>query len=116
MYLYLRETTVLAAKQTISKSDAIREVLAKQSGATVKEIAAVLKTRRIKASVALISKVKYGQKPSKRGGKRGRPATNGSVHTVSLEHLLAAKHLVEKLGGVDAAWEALANLAKLMAD
>jgi hypothetical protein len=106
----------LATKQIISKSDAIREVLAKQPGATVNEIAAALKSRRVKASVALISKIKYGQKPAKRGGKRGRPTANGSMHTVSLEHLLAAKHLAEKLGGVEAAREALASFAKLMAD
>ena len=39
---------------------------------------------------------------------------SGTVEAVSLEHLLAAKDLAERLGGIDVARQALASLAMIM--
>lgn len=87
------------------KSEAIRAIIADKPTATVKDIQAALASKRIKASVALISKLK-----STKG--RGRKASaNGHV---SMDGLLAAKVLVGKLGSVEAARSALDSLAKLI--
>ena len=44
----------------------------------------------------------------------GKPQELASVHSVSLEHLLAAKGLVAKLGSIEVARQAVADLAKLI--
>ena len=94
------------AKRKNNKSSKIREVLAENPNATPKEIAATLKARRVKVSAALISRVKYGAKYEKR-----KAHSNGAV----LEHLLAAKALVARVGSVEAARSAVDSLAKLLA-
>lgn len=167
----------MAKKQTSTKtenkSDAIREILSQQPKATVKEIKAILQEHRVKASDALINKIKYGRKRSKVAAKKSHSRRNGSsqlskadairsmlselgakarprdvisalaargvvvssaqvsilrkaqsrhrrsaaahtAHSVSLDHLLAAKTLAERLGGIDIARQALANLARLI--
>lgn len=58
------------AKATASKSDAIREIIKKQPSATVKEIHDALKKEGVKASVALVNKVKYARNGAKR--RKGR--------------------------------------------
>lgn len=155
----------------VSKSDAIRELLAAQPKAGVKEIKAKLDAKGIQASVALISKLKYSRKPARgrkalrKGGaskadairvkfdqlgRDARPrdviaalksegvtvtsaqvsmlrnrlpkngaAKNGSPRgqassAVSFEHLLAAKQLAERLGGVENARQALESFARLV--
>jgi hypothetical protein len=96
------------AKRRGRKSDAIREILAAQPAASVKEIQAALAAKRIKASIALISKLRPGK-------RRGRKAhSNGKANGVVLEHLLAAKALVVRVGSVEAARSALDSLAKLI--
>lgn len=167
----LRGVLALAKKKTVSqttnKSDAIRAVIAANPSATRKEIKAKLQARGVKASDALVNKIKYDRK---RGGKtatrnarrsaskadaiRGkfsemgldaRPrdiiaalkaggvvvtsaqvstlkrklSTNGSSHgepggEISLAHLMAAKQLVARLGGIGNARKALDSLAKLV--
>jgi hypothetical protein len=150
-----------------SKSDAIRDVLKAKPKSSVKEVQAVLKERGVKASDALVNKVKYGRngaarkssKPSKGGAKvnkaeaiRGawtelgsdaRPrdviallatrrvtVSSAQVSTlrksalrkkgaatfgvVPFEHLVAAKALAARLGGIENARQALNNLAKLL--
>ena len=160
----------LAAKKTrargANKSEAIREVLKQNPKANVKEVQQVLKERGVKASDALVNKVKYGRngavgKPgrrSKNGAKvnkaeairvawselgtdarprdviahlatrrirvssaqvstlrksapRGKSAVASSV--VPFEHLIAAKVLASRLGGIEPARQALNNLARL---
>jgi hypothetical protein len=67
------------AKQTsaaVSKSDVIRDILKQQPTATVKEIQAALKERGVKASNALVNKIKYGRRSS---GTHGRKS-NGRRH------------------------------------
>jgi hypothetical protein len=165
----------LAKKKTttpgVSKSDAIRDLLAAQPNAGVKEIKAKLDAKGIQASTALIGKLKYskptrGRRAAKRAGgaskaeairlkfeQLGRDARprdviaalksegttvtsaqvsmlrskmlkngvskNGSASRrangeVSFEHLLAAKSLADRLGGISNARQALESLARLM--
>lgn len=160
----------MAKKKTprsASKSDAIREVLANQPKAPTKEIKAKLASKGVKASDALINKIKYGRKTSSSKAKNGRARSGGSkadairemfnemgadarprdiiaalkgkgivvtsaqVSTlrnklgsngvgkiaggpVAYEHLLAAKQLAERLGGIDEARRALDSFARLV--
>jgi len=104
-----------------SKSDAVRAYLASNPDASPATVAAALKKKGIKISISLASAVKYAKKGKKAGrsmGRRGpgrprlaaRASGNGSVN---LESLVDAKRLAERLGGIDAAREALALLSKL---
>jgi hypothetical protein len=149
---------------TVSKSDAIREVLAARPKASVKDVQASLGQKGIKASDALVNKIKYRRKSSKRPrrgekngssaskadairgmfekmGRNARPrdiiaalkargvvVTSAQVSTlrrkapragafagsVPYEHLLAAKALAERLGGIEKARQALNDFAKLV--
>jgi uncharacterized protein YneF (UPF0154 family) len=152
------------------KSDVIRDIFKSQPKATVKEIKEALQQRGVKASDALINKIKYGRK--RRGGKtrgtrrranshgtkaeairnmfgtmgakarardvvaalaaKGIVVTSAQVSTlrkaiprrgvvqstvassVSFDHLLAAKGLAGRLGGINVAQRALESLAKLI--
>jgi hypothetical protein len=155
------------ATATPSKSDAIRAVIAAQPNATLKEIKTKLEAKGVKASDALVNKIKYGRKgPGKKAArspnghgskadairgmfaelglnarprdiiaelkKRGTTVTSAQVSmlrsktpsnggsrgmaggAVSLEHLLAAKELAERLGGISHARQALDCLARLL--
>lgn len=149
------------------KSDVIREILKSQPKATVKDVRAALQERGVKASDALINKIKYGRKPAAKksrarglngsagtkadairgvfgqmGAKarsrdvvaalaaRGIKVSSAQVSTlrktigsgrakvattylVSLDHLMAAKALARRLGGIAVAQRALESLAKL---
>ena len=147
---------------TASKSDAIRAIIKKQPSANLKTIQEALKKEGVKASDALVSKIKYGRNGAKRGkrrgrgkkadairqawgelGKKARPRDviallsergvkvssahvsilrkqNGhaarSAHAVSLDNLLAAKNLVDEVGSIAVAKEAIDSLAKLVQD
>ncbi len=63
------------AAPVANRSDVIREVLHAQPKATVKEIRAVLDERGVKASDALINKIKYGR--GKTSGRKRSARTNG---------------------------------------
>ncbi|HTU24792.1 MAG TPA: hypothetical protein VMF30_05315 [Pirellulales bacterium] len=62
----------------LSKSDAVREYLAKHATTPVKEIAKALSEQGVDVSIALINKVKYSDRKPGRGrkaaGRRGRAA------------------------------------------
>ncbi len=151
----------------VSKSDAIRDVLAAQPDASVKQIKAKLTAKGITASDALINKLKYTRKSSgsqKRSTRnsgtskadairgmferlghdarprdviaalkargvivtsaqvsmlRGKLGQNGSTRSqvggaVPYEHLVAAKQLAHRLGGVEKARQALESFARLV--
>ena len=165
-----RQMRSKSGTKTATKSDAIREVMKKQPNATAKEIKAALHSQGVKASDALINKLKYGRnrngaakKASRRkagaqgskaeairgawnqlgtgarprdviallasqgihvasaqvsvlrksAGKHRAASANHSVQVVPYEHLLAAKDLAARLGGIEHAQTALAGLAKL---
>jgi hypothetical protein len=93
----------------VNKSKAIREILAQQPAATVKEIQTALGAKRIKASAGLISKVKYTKASKKRIAH-----ANGKVSGATFDQLLAAKGLVDRVGSVETARSALDALAKLI--
>ncbi len=152
-----------------NKSTAIREILAEQPTANVKEVQAALAKRGIKASDALVNKIKYSKGRSggkkRRGGKRkggslskaeairstfahlgetsrardviahlkksGMKVSSAQVSTLrkrmfgnghaaaasgslSLDDLLAAKQLAERVGSIEAAQRALASLSRLV--
>ncbi len=62
---------IVVVKKQATKSSVIREILASHPKAAVKEIQAELTKRRVKASVALISKIKYGRPTTRRKSRRG---------------------------------------------
>jgi hypothetical protein len=80
-----------------TKSEVIRSILAKQPGATPKAILAALKRKGIKASAALVNKLKYS-KPQRR---------------VSLAAIQQAKQFSAKMRGLDNARAALAAYGRL---
>ena len=103
----------------VNKSEAIRNYLAANPQASPNEIVAGLKQQGVSVSPGLVSNVKYS-KPRAGGKKRrGRPpgrrakregATNGALTAADL---LEAKKLVDQLGGIDQAQQALATLDEL---
>ncbi|MEX2112617.1 MAG: hypothetical protein WD845_05490 [Pirellulales bacterium] len=160
-----------AAAKSANRSDVIREILKKNPKANVKDVQDLLAERGVKASNALINKIKYGRGPTGAGKKakrrKGRggvnkadairgawgevgvdgrprdviallagrgvavtsaqvstlrkgmskkrgPAVSPTVHAVPFEHLVLAKGLAARLGGIENAQQALASLSKLM--
>lgn len=103
-----------------SKADLIRGVARESSGRVrPRDIIATLAERGIKVSSAQVSTVlrKMGMRRRRRRKGAGaataaRVASRGGA-MLQLDHLLAAKRLCDKLGGVDAAKAALDALAKL---
>ncbi|MBX9791036.1 MAG: hypothetical protein K2Y37_19120 [Pirellulales bacterium] len=95
------------AKRRGRKSDAIRQVLAEHPEATVKEIQAALAAKRVKASVALISKLKSGNRQRRNSQRNGKPSPD-------FARLLLAKQFIREAGGIESAKEALQQLAKLL--
>jgi hypothetical protein len=65
---------------TVNKSDVIRKIIAAQPGATRSQIQAKLQERGVKASDALINKIKYHRNDaaSKKTGKAGRNGVHSS--------------------------------------
>ena len=98
-----------------SKSKAIREYKAGHKAAGPTAIAAALSNEGVKVSPQFVSTVLSNARRKGRrgkGGRRGgRPAGGGGG---SLRQLLAAKMLAAKLGGINAARQALNALAKLL--
>lgn len=101
----------------MNKSDHVRRYLAKNPTARPKEIHDALTAQGVDISKALVNRILYGPKASRkkrRGGRRAKTAAvaNGSS-PLSLDHLLAAKKLVTHLGSVESAKQAVDALAKL---
>ncbi len=90
----------------VNKADAIRTAWSELgASARPRDIIATLASRGVAVSSAQVSTLR-NQQP-----KRGAASM---VHSVSLEHLVAAKELADRVGGIDVARQALASLAKLM--
>lgn len=114
-----RKTKTAASKNGASergnKAEAIRHA-AKSLGGKVRprDVIAMLKERGITVSSAQVSTTlkRMGMRPKGRGRKAGAVAANGS-RSINIDDLLAAKKLVEQLGSVEAASQALSALAKL---
>lgn len=107
-----------------SKAEQIRAV-ARESGGRVRprDVIATLAERGVKASSAQVSQVLKAMGMRRRRRRRkGAPAaaaagsarrSSGGGDMLQLEHLLAAKRLCDKLGGVEAAKTALDALSRL---
>ena len=116
------------AKTQWSKSEAIREYIAKHPSAGPTEIYNALTKQGIAVSKGLVAVVKYkkpsGESTGKKPGpakKAGRPAASAASATpaaasrsaLSIDDLVAAKELVDLLGGVAKTRDVLALLEKL---
>ncbi len=86
-----------------SKAAKIREYFADHPDAKAADVVAALKTRKVRVSIAHVYQLKAANGKPKRRAK-------GDMVTALIE----AKKLVDKLGGVDQAREALIALAKLL--
>ena len=102
-----------------AKSQAVRAYLQANPNAMPKAVVAAMAAKKIKVSSNLVSAIKAKLKggtvrsAARRGRpakRRGRGAGNGSI---SIDALLAAKRLVEEVGGVERAKEALDVLGRL---
>jgi hypothetical protein len=107
------------SKGGVNKAQAVRDEFKKQGIATApKDVIAALKKQGITVAPAQVSNIrtslKGGAKKTKtaKGKRPGRKpgATNASV---SIDALIAAKKLVDRMGGVDKARRALDVLAQL---
>jgi len=77
------------------------------SKARPRDVISALADQGIVVSSAQVSTLR--KSPKRRAG-----VAVASTTSVSLEHLLAAKNLAERVGGIDAARQALASLAKIL--
>ncbi|MCM2374026.1 hypothetical protein [Aporhodopirellula aestuarii] len=111
----------------VNKSQAIRDYYAANPKAKPMEVAEAMKAQGINVTAQFVSTVKSNSKKSKttRGRasakksvakKPAKRATRASKATseVSLDSLLNAKKLVEEMGGVEGARNALSVLEQLM--
>ena len=99
------------AKRTVNKSQAIRDYLKTNPAATPTVIQQDLLREGVKVGYSLISQVKYkgggGRKAKGRGAGRKGPAN------ISMDDLVSAKQIADRLGGVDRAKQALTLLERL---
>lgn len=92
------------------KTQAVRDYLKAHKRAKAPEVVAALAEKGIKVSLPMV----YGLKARKKMGKRRRKAqANGKAISISISNLLAAKKLIETVGGISQAREAIEALAKL---
>src|SRR5262245_8856766 len=93
-----------------SKAQAIRDQFASLGAkARPKDVIAALKAKGIVVSSAQVSNIKASQRKGKSRGKAARAADG----TFTLEALVDAKKLADRLGGVEAARELLDALSRL---
>ncbi len=97
-------------KKTKSKSQSIRDHLAKNPTDGPKAVKAALAKKGIDVSEALVGVVKYGPGSKKTGRGRGRRGRSGQI---SAAELLNAKKLIDELGGINETRKALDVLEKL---
>jgi hypothetical protein len=93
-----------------AKSQAIRDYLSGNKRAKASEVVSALAEKGITVTPAAV----YNLKARKRMGRRRRRAeANGQTVGLSIDHLLAAKKLVDTVRSVQQAREAIDALAKL---
>lgn len=101
-----------------NKSQAIRDALNSKRGIKPQEVVEILATQGIETTAAYVSTIKSNTKKKKNAGRKtagpGRPPkTRSTGDSFSVETLLAAKKMAEKLGGVDQAKAALDAISRL---
>lgn len=93
-----------------AKSQAIRDYLAANKKAKASEVVAALAANGITVSTAIVYNLKAR---NKMGTRRRKTAANGHAVGLSITGLIAAKKLVDTVGGIEQAREAINALAKL---
>jgi hypothetical protein len=82
-----------------------------------RDIIAALKEKGVEVSSTLVSKTLaaagFRRRHRARKASAGAAATNSAGHGVNLDALIAAKALIEKVGGIENAQAALSALKKL---
>lgn len=105
----------MAKKKRGAKSQAIREQLSANPDAMPKDVIATLKKKGMSVSSQMVSTLKSkmsgGTKKRRRRKKRVAARQNGQM--ISMNDLVEAKKLADRLGGLEKAQEAVAALAKL---
>ena len=107
-----------------NKSQAIRDYLAEHPDATASTIRPALAERGIDVSIALVGQIKQRMKKSGGPGSKKKTAKKkaarmaasrqpASANTLTAENLVEAKKLVDDLGGIDQARQALKYLEEL---
>ena len=95
-------------RRKINMSQAIRDYLDKNPSAMPKDIQAALAAKGIKVGYSLISQIKY--KAARRGRKARSSAGRkpvGLSTAVSVELLVAAKEIADRMGGIERTKKAL---------
>ena len=96
-----------------SKAQAVRDEFAAQgASARPKDVIAALKAKGITVAPAQVSNIKATLLKKKGAKKRTGGAAHSNGH-LSIESLIKAKKLAERLGGIDVALKALTALSKL---
>lgn len=114
-----RKASRKGAGERGEKADAIRAAAMSIKGKVrPRDVIAMLGEQGIEVTSAQVSTTlkKMGMRKTGRGRKPGRPAaTARAAHSgsISIDDLIAAKKLVEQLGSIEAASQALSALAKL---
>ena len=110
------QTQPSAAPAGGTKADAIREVAqGMPKPVRPRDVIAALAAKGVEVSYAQVGQVLKGMGMKRRGRRGGRKsvAVETVASTLTLESLIAAKRLVDQLGGVEAAKTAVDALAKL---
>ncbi len=113
----------------VSKSQAIRDYLAEHPDATASTIRPALAERGINVSLALVGQIKHRMNDSggsgskrktakktvgrKKAARKATPRKAASGSALSAANLVEAKKLVDDLGGIDQARQALKYLEEL---
>jgi hypothetical protein len=96
-----------------SKAQAVRDEFAAQGAdARPKDVIAALKAKGIEVAPAQVSNIK-ATLSSKKGAKKSKGGAAHANGELSLDSLLEAKKLAERLGGVEVALKALTALSRL---
>ena len=107
-----------------SKSQSVRDYLSENPSATASVVVPEMAERGINVSPALVSQVKKRMKESgqldgqkaatkKSGSKKSSPKKSAPANALTAENLVEAKKLVNELGGIDQARQALKFLEEL---
>ena len=99
----------------VSRSQQIRDYLMANPSATPKSVIEALRQRGVLVSESLVNQIKY-KSPGYRSKLRRAAMGSGraaSTNPVSVDDLVSAKQIVDRMGGVDRAKEALDLYSRL---
>ena len=107
------------AKSEVNKSQAIRDYITANPKAKPKDVVTALSEQGVTVTPAFVSTLRSNDKRKGRKGpgRRGRPAgSTKSASSVGIDSLVQAKKLIDKMGGINQARQALDALSKILAD